>query len=82
MECSVQGRPKKADTGEGQSQERACSSFSLTPRGMFKKNSFWQAIQSIPHTTVMVYVNYVKVCEDFTPNFGDKITGCRIMTRH
>jgi hypothetical protein len=41
-----------------------------------------QAKQSIPHTTVTFYGDCVKMCEDFAPNFGDKITGCYIMTKH
>jgi hypothetical protein len=28
--------------------------------------------QSILHTTVTVYGDCVKMCEDFPPNFGDK----------
>jgi hypothetical protein len=41
-----------------------------------KKNSFWQAKQSIPHTTVMFNGDCVKMCEDFAPNFDNKRTGC------
>jgi hypothetical protein len=40
----------------------------LTSRGLFTKNSSWQARQSIPHTTVTIYTECVKFCEDF----GDK----------
>jgi hypothetical protein len=53
-------------------KSRACSSFSLTSRGLFIKNSSWQAEQSSPHTTVMFYSDCVKMCEDFALNFGDK----------
>jgi hypothetical protein len=57
-------RPKKV-SGEEQSQEHD-HHFSLI------KNSFWQAKYSIPHTTVTIYGDCVKMCEDFDPNFGDK----------
>jgi hypothetical protein len=40
-----------------------------------------QAKHSIPHTTV-TYGDCVKMCEDFTPNFHDKRTGCCITTMH
>jgi hypothetical protein len=30
----------------------------------------------------MFYGNCMKICEDFTLNFGDKRTGCCIMTMH
>jgi hypothetical protein len=30
----------------------------------------------------MSYGDCVDVCEDFTPNFGDKRTGCSITTKH
>jgi hypothetical protein len=33
-------------------KSRACSSFSLPLKGLFIKNLFWQANQSIPQTTV------------------------------
>jgi hypothetical protein len=48
----------------------------MTSMGLFTKNSYWQAKLSIPHTTVTFYE------EDFIPNFGDKRTGCSIMTTH
>jgi hypothetical protein len=35
-------------------------------------NPSWQAKQLIPHSTVTLYGDCVKICEDFTPNFGDK----------
>jgi hypothetical protein len=41
-----------------------------------------QAKQSIPHTTVTFYGDCVKMCDDFEPNFGDKITGCYITTMY
>jgi hypothetical protein len=63
-------------------KSRACSSFFLTLRGLFTKNSTWQAKQSILHTTVMFYGDCMKMCEDFTPNFSDKRTGCCITTTH
>jgi hypothetical protein len=41
MACSVQGRQKKV--GQVKREVKSISSFSLIPRGLFKKNSFWQA---------------------------------------
>jgi hypothetical protein len=49
-------------------------------KGMFTNNSFWQAKQSVLRMTVMFYGNCMKMCEDLTPNFGDKRTGYCIMT--
>jgi hypothetical protein len=63
-------------------KSRACSSFSLTSRGLFTKNSSWQAKQSIPNITARFYGDCVKMCEDFAPKFGDKRTGCCITTTH
>jgi hypothetical protein len=70
MACSAQGTPKKARKVKRKS--RACSSFYFMSRGLFSNNSFWHAKQSISHTTVTFYGDYVKICEDFAPNFGDK----------
>jgi hypothetical protein len=50
---------------------RICLSFSLASRGLFTKNSSSQTKQLVPHTTVF-YSDCMKMCEDFTPNFGDK----------
>jgi hypothetical protein len=47
-----------------------------------KKSFPWQAIQSILHTTVTFYGSYMKICEDFAPNVGNKRTGYCIMTMH
>jgi hypothetical protein len=55
---------------------------SLTSRGLFTKNSSWQAEQSIPHTALTFCGYCKKICEDFSPNFGDKRTGCCITTTH
>jgi hypothetical protein len=63
-------------------KSRACSSFPSISRGLFTRNSSWQAIQSVAHTTVKLHCDFVKMCEDFTPNFGDKKTGCCITTTH
>jgi hypothetical protein len=62
---------EKCETGEKKSQEHA-HHFLFTSRGIFAKNSSWQAKQSIPHTTVTFYGDCVKICEDFASNFGDK----------
>jgi hypothetical protein len=51
-------------------------------KGLFTKNSSWQAKQSIPHTTVTLYSDCVKMREDFAPNFGDKRTSCCITKTH
>jgi hypothetical protein len=72
---------EKGETGEEQSQEHA-HFFSLTSRRLFTKNSFWQAKQSIPHTSVTFNGECVKICKDFAPNFSDKKTGCCITTTH
>jgi hypothetical protein len=63
-------------------KSRACSSFSLTSRGLFTRNSPWQAKQSIPHTTVTCYGDFVNICDHFTPNFDDKKTDCCVTTTH
>jgi hypothetical protein len=62
------------ETKEEKSQEHD-HHFTLPSRGLFTENSFWQAKQSIPNTTVTFYGDYVKMCEDFAPfapNFDDK----------
>jgi hypothetical protein len=74
MSCTRNGKGRWAE------KSRACSSFSLTWRGLFTKNSSWQAKQSSPHTTVKFYGNCEKMCEDFAPNFRDKRTVCCITT--
>jgi hypothetical protein len=56
----------------------ACSSFPLTSGGLLTKNLSWQAKQSTPHTTVTLYVDCVKMCEYFAPNFGEKRNVCCI----
>jgi hypothetical protein len=73
-------RPKKARRGTTKS--RACLSFSLISGLLFTRNPSWQAKQSIPHTTVTFYGDSVKMREDIASNFGDKRTGCCIMTTH
>jgi hypothetical protein len=44
------GDRKKGETDEEQSEEHARHFFIL--KGLFTKNSAWQAKQSIPHTAV------------------------------
>jgi hypothetical protein len=51
-------------------------------RRLFTMYSYWQAKESIPHATVTFYGYCVKMCEDFTPSFGNERTGCCIMTMH
>jgi hypothetical protein len=48
---------------------------------MFTKSSSWQVKQSIPHITIVLYGDCVKMCEDFTPN-NKTIGGCIATTRH
>jgi hypothetical protein len=38
--------------------------------------------QSIPHSAMMFYGDCMEMCEDLSPNFGDKRTGCCITTAH
>jgi hypothetical protein len=73
-------RPKKAR--QVKSKARACSSVSLTLRGLFTKNSSWQAKQSVLHTIVTFYGDCMKMYKGFAPNFGDQGTGCCITTTH
>jgi hypothetical protein len=40
--------------------------------GLFTKNLFWQAKQSITHTTVTFYGDRVKMCEDFASTLATK----------
>jgi hypothetical protein len=54
----------------------------LTTRGLFTKNSCRHPKQSIPHTTLMFCGDCMKMCEDFTPNVGNKRTGCHITIMH
>jgi hypothetical protein len=42
--------------------------FFFQLRGLSTKNLSWQAILSIPNTTVMFYGDYVKMGEDSAPN--------------
>jgi hypothetical protein len=71
---------QKWQTSEEQSQEHA--HHFLISRGLFTKISFWQAKQSSLLTTVTFYGDCVEMCEDFTPKFGEKRTGCCITTTH
>jgi hypothetical protein len=51
------GQTEKGETGKEQNEQ-------LSSR---------KAKQTIPHATVTFYGDCVKMCEDFVPNFGDKI---------
>jgi hypothetical protein len=51
-------------------------------REFVMKNSSWQGKHSLAHTTVKLYGDCVKMCEEFTPKFRDKRTGCCITTTH
>jgi hypothetical protein len=60
MESPYSPRLKKGETGE----EHV---YHLDIKGtVHKKNSSWQAKQSIPHTSVTFYGDCVKVCEDLS----------------
>jgi hypothetical protein len=61
---------KKGQTDEEQSEED--SHNFLCHRGDCSMDSFWEAKQSIPYTTVTFYGDCRKMCKDFTPNFGDQ----------
>jgi hypothetical protein len=55
----------------------------VTLRGLFTKNSSGrQNSQSHILLSVTFYSNCMQMCEDFSLNFGDKGTGCCIMTTH
>jgi hypothetical protein len=57
------GKPKfiETETGENQSQEYAQYIYIFSLKGMFMKNSSWQAKPS-PHATVTLYGDCVKMC--------------------
>jgi hypothetical protein len=74
------GQSEKGDTDEEQGQEHA-HNFLLHQKDI-TENSSWQSKQSVPHTAVTFYGDCLKICEDFAPNFGDKRTGCYVMTTH
>jgi hypothetical protein len=73
-------RPHR-DREEGKTR-RSCSSFSQISRGLFAKNSSWQAKQSIPHTDLMFHSYCMKMWEDFALDFGVRRAGCCITTTH
>jgi hypothetical protein len=50
--------------------------------GIVHKEFVLAGQQSIPRTTMTFYGDFVSMCKDFAPNFGDKRTGCYIMTTH
>jgi hypothetical protein len=75
----VYGKPKPTET-ERRVKRKVKSMliifFDIT------KNLSWQVKLSIPHTTLTFYGDCVKMCEEFTPKFGDKRTGCCITTTY
>jgi hypothetical protein len=70
---SSQWKSPKRKEDEQQSQEHANLFLTLAAH-----KDFVLAGQSFPHTTVTLYVECVKTCMDFAPNFGSKRTGSRI----
>jgi hypothetical protein len=64
--------PRMRKARQVRSKVKSMTLFFLTSRGFFIKDSSWQAKQSSPHTTVTFHDGCVKMCEDFTPNFGYK----------
>jgi hypothetical protein len=54
----------------------------MTSGGLFSKSSSPRVKPSFWYTTLTFYGDFVKMCEDFAPNFGDKRTGCCITTTH
>jgi hypothetical protein len=79
---NVQTHHGRRSRDRWRAKSRACLQFSLTSRGLFIKNSSLQAKQSFSHTTSTFYIDWVKMCEEFAPKFGDKRTGCCITTTH
>jgi hypothetical protein len=80
MESPNSPRPKnRRETGKEQSQQHA-HHFLRHQGGLFTNSSPCQVKQPIPHTTVTLCGDCVKMCEDFFSNFGDKGTGCCITT--
>jgi hypothetical protein len=69
---------KEGETDEEQSQQHV-HRF-LTSRRLFTKNSSWQYKQSVLHTTVTFYGDYMNMCKDFISNNHDKRIGCCIKT--
>jgi hypothetical protein len=68
-------RPRKERERE-KSKVKSMLIIFFISRRLFTKNSSRQAKQPIPHTIVTFYSDCVKMCEDFSPNFDDKWTGC------
>jgi hypothetical protein len=46
--------------------------------GIVQKNSSWQAKQSVLHTAVTFYGDYMKMCKDFALKYGNK----KLAVRH
>jgi hypothetical protein len=81
MACSVQGRPKKARQVKRKVMSMLIICFDI--EGTVHKELILAGQSVKPtHTTVKLYCDCVKMCEDFGPNFGDKRTGYCITTRH
>jgi hypothetical protein len=80
MERPNSARPKKARQVKSKVKRMLIISFDI--KEMFTKNSSRQSKLSILHTTATFYGDCKKMCEDFSPNFGDKRTGCCIMTTY
>jgi hypothetical protein len=72
----------KGQTGEEQSKEHAYY-FSFTSRGLFKKKKFVLAGQTVNSAyNSELYVDCMKMYQDFTSKFGENRTGCCITTMY
>jgi hypothetical protein len=80
IESPSSQKPKKAIHVNSKVKNMLIIFFDI--KAIFTKNSFRQAKQSIPRIALTSYCDCVKICEDFTPNLGDKKGGYYIMTRH
>jgi hypothetical protein len=75
-ESSNSPRAKKAIQVKGKLESMLIIFFDV-------QNSSWRDNKPIPQTTLMLYGDCVKMCEDFASNFGDdKRTGCCVTTTH
>jgi hypothetical protein len=77
--CPNSPKPKKARKAKVKVKSMLIIFFDI--KGIVHK-TFVLAGQTVSHTSVTIYDDCMKMCEDFAPNFGDKRTGCCITTAH